>query len=727
MNMRHGTQRAWKLGLRSVNQTLCRSQMRAQNKTPSTVLWVRQKKLFSTNVSGQADRDSNGPYAVIKVGGEVLSPPHVSRLSEALKILQTMNLPSVVVHGGGPQLNERLKELNIEPAYVKGHRVTDLQILGVARELFIGLNQQFVAELNKNGVQAKGFSVGVFGAEKVGKSTEHEHEHGQELGHEDEKEQSGQLDLGYVGAIKRVHAAEVRECISKNVVPVLTSLGTNLSTTTFPLMGESSRTTLALEDFLNINADVAAREISLALSAQKVLFTSSKGGWTEDDVIISEIDLSEEYDRLVSQDYTGRQGTLLKLLEIKTLLDKLPNGSTVSVCAADDILQNLLPADGSTQTNPAGSTFHLGEQRKAGSESHINVGLIGARGYVGKEFCKLLLKHPAMKLRVASSRQYKGQNVIETFALPPVQDGMDVSEPPIPRALEFTSVEAQALSEVTAQHKIHLWVLALPNGLSPAFVQAIDAHNQGSNSAAVKVIDLSADNRFHEDGSWVYGLPERPAQRAALKTALRISNPGCYATGMQVGLMPLTVKNLLKVDPVTKKKLAPTCFGISGYSGAGTTPSRNNDMRFLNNNLVGYKLVDHIHERECSKYLDQKLDFIPHVGQFFQGIHLTLNAYLEPTSLGSYLTREEIIQIYQDFYAGEKLIKIDASPISELPTVKGIQEKHHVIVSGFEIDHQTGRLVLICLIDNLLKGAATQAIQNINIAFEVEEYTGLPI
>jgi N-acetyl-gamma-glutamyl-phosphate reductase / acetylglutamate kinase len=203
------------------------------------------------------------------------------------------------------------------------------------------------------------------------------------------------------------------------------------------------------------------------------------------------------------------------------------------------------------------------------------------------------------------------------------------------------------------------------------------------------VIDLSADYRF--DPEWTYGLPEL-VDRSRIAKATRISNPGCYATAAQLGIAPL----------IPYLGGQPTVFGVSGYSGAGTKPSPKNDVQNLTNNIIPYSLTDHIHEKEISAQLQQDIAFVPHVAVWFQGIHHTISIPLREE-----MTSRDIRTLYQDRFAGEKLVKITGEP----PSVKNIAGRHGVEIGGFAV-HSSGKRVVICAtIDNLLKGAATQCLR----------------
>jgi N-acetyl-gamma-glutamyl-phosphate reductase len=242
-------------------------------------------------------------------------------------------------------------------------------------------------------------------------------------------------------------------------------------------------------------------------------------------------------------------------------------------------------------------------------------------------------------------------------------------------------------------------ILALPNGKASAIVQAFDA-------AGVDpiLIDLSADYRF--DPSWYYGLPE--LTRHLYTGQRRISNPGCYATAMQLAIAPMC--NVLD-GPVQ-------CFGVSGYSGAGTTPSDKNNVDLLRDNLMPYALTGHVHEREVSRQLGHAVEFMPHVAAHFRGITLTANLHLSIA-----FDLDEVLARYRNRYAGERLVHVqDAAP-----WVSQIASRHHVAIGGFTLSGDGKRLVVVATEDNLLKGAATQAMQNINRACGFDEMTGIPL
>ncbi|ODM21075.1 Protein arg-6, mitochondrial [Aspergillus cristatus] len=326
----------------------------------------------------------------------------------------------------------------------------------------------------------------------------------------------------------------------------------------------------------------------------------------------------------------------------------------------------------------------LGEKNNSNTRPS-KVALIGARGYTGQALISLINAHPHLDLRHVSSRELAGKKL----------QGYDKRE------IIYENLSPEDVKRMSENGDVDCWVMALPNGVCAPFVDAV---NQGSEKGNV-IVDLSADYRF--DSNWTYGLPEL-VNRSKIAQATRISNPGCYATAAQVGIAPLV--------PFLGGQ--PTAFGVSGYSGAGTKPSPKNDVQFLTNNIIPYSLTDHIHEREISTQLDTSIAFIPHVAVWFQGIHHTISIPLKQE-----MTSRDIRNLYQDRYAGEKLVKI----VGEPPLVKDIAGRHGVEVGGFAV-HSSGKRVVVCAtIDNLLKGAATQCLQNMNLALGYSEYEGIPL
>ncbi|KAI9339355.1 Aspartate/glutamate/uridylate kinase [Obelidium mucronatum] len=351
----------------------------------------------------------------------------------------------------------------------------------------------------------------------------------------------------------------------------------------------------------------------------------------------------------------------------------------------------------SSTTRAAAAGLFSGMQQQQRRGYATRVGIIGARGYTGQELIKLIDNHPSLELAHVSSRELAGKTVSDYTRSKVVYSNMKPDDLPL-------------------QKDVGAWVLALPNKICMPFVDSLEK----AGSKAV-VVDLSADFRFTD--SWTYGLPELYGSRELIKKATRISNPGCYATGSQVSIAPL-----VKAGLVLPGLSGVTVFGVSGYSGAGTTPSPKNDINLLRDNLMPYALTGHIHEREISHQLTrlipngEKMDiaFTPHVGQFFRGISLTVSIPVTKS-----VTPSEVEELYKEAYKGQKLIKVLKA--GEIPEVRDIQGKHGVTVGGFSVGSGGKRVVVVATIDNLLKGAATQALQNLNLALGFDEYAGIPL
>lgn len=312
------------------------------------------------------------------------------------------------------------------------------------------------------------------------------------------------------------------------------------------------------------------------------------------------------------------------------------------------------------------------------------IGLVGARGFAAEEFLKLAQNHNQIELSFIGSRSGEGALVDDTL---PSLAGQDI---------RFTKAVPENIAKLVKATKTDLVILAIPNGAATGYVE-------GLKRSAVKVLDLSYDFRF--DDKWVYGLTECNGEN--ISGAKLVSNPGCYATGAQLGLAPL-VEDLVGV---------PTIFGVSGFSGAGKTPSSKNDTSRLEDNLLPYALNGHGHEKEISHHLGHDVRFMPHVAGWFRGITLTISF---ETAYDN--TTESLLGLFHEFYDGEPMIKIQ----SDIPEVRDIAGTPYVSIGGFSVDDRNKhRATLVVTIDNLLKGAASQAMQNLNLMFGFDELKGI--
>lgn len=289
------------------------------------------------------------------------------------------------------------------------------------------------------------------------------------------------------------------------------------------------------------------------------------------------------------------------------------------------------------------------------------LGLIGVRGYVGQELAQLVARHDGFDVRLAVSQR----------------DGRSPAD--------------------VANERLDAYALLLPNGASAPYVEAIASARPDS-----VIVDLSADHRF--DADWVYGQPER--RRDAIRGATRIANPGCYATAVQLALAPLVP---LLEGPAS-------AFGVSGYSGAGTTPSPRNDPENLRDQIVPYSLVGHVHEREISAQLGARVFFVPHVAPFFRGITATVSGALREVA-----SKDAIVARYREAYGREPLVSIE----EDIPSVRAIVGKHHTAIGGVSVSDDGRHVVVVATIDNLLGGAASQALRNLNLALGFDERRGL--
>jgi len=309
--------------------------------------------------------------------------------------------------------------------------------------------------------------------------------------------------------------------------------------------------------------------------------------------------------------------------------------------------------------------------------------MLGARGFVGREMIGLLASHPSMRLVSAWSEAQAGQLVSE-------------HAPDAPRDLRFTS----ASETDPVESGLDVLILALANGEAKGVMQRIKA----AHTPPSVIVDLSADHRFDE--GWAYGLPE--TNRSALVDAKRIAVPGCYATAVQLALHPIAGQLVGE----------PNCFGVSGYSGAGSTPNDRNDPNRLAENVLPYSSIGHLHEREVSEHLGHAVRFAPSVAPFARGIVCTVLFELDHATSAKVLTRA-----YERAYADEALINVVGEA---MPLVGDARGTPKAIVGGIQVDlARPKRAAAVCVLDNLLKGAASQAMQSLNIALGLPETAGL--
>lgn len=315
--------------------------------------------------------------------------------------------------------------------------------------------------------------------------------------------------------------------------------------------------------------------------------------------------------------------------------------------------------------------------------SKINVGIVGGAGYTAGELIRMLLYHPNAELKYIQSSSNNGQPIYAVHT-----DLLGDTD------LVFSDVDFD-----------HIDVLFLCSGHG----KSIDYLEKTDVPSRVKIIDLSHDFRLKREGNdFVYGLPE--LNRDAIRKATKIANPGCFATAIQLALIPLAAAGLL-TDEIH-------IHAITGSTGAGQAPSKTSHFSWRNNNLSVYKAFEHQHLGEICQSLmqaqpgfDKMVNFIPVRGNHARGIFVSAYTKFEGTL-------EEAKKIYADFYAPHPFVHM----ASENPDMKQVVNTNKGIVY---LEKHADKLMILSAIDNLIKGASGQAIQNMNLMFGFEEQAGL--
>ncbi|MDG2012969.1 MAG: N-acetyl-gamma-glutamyl-phosphate reductase [Pirellulaceae bacterium] len=309
----------------------------------------------------------------------------------------------------------------------------------------------------------------------------------------------------------------------------------------------------------------------------------------------------------------------------------------------------------------------------------VRIGLAGGRGYVGEELLGLMFKNPDFEVVYVGSRGLAGRPVVSEYR-------------DLPTDLVFQDLSPSSIGACPAD----VWILAQANGQAEGLAEVI-------SQTDAKIIDISSDFRFTD--RWTYGLPEK--NMADIRESRRVANPGCYATAAQLALLPL--------HAMLEGK--PTVFGISGFSGAGRTPNDKNDPQRLANNILPYSLTGHTHEHEISRHLGREVAFMPHVASFFRGISVTVN-----TKLAQAVTVAQLVATFKTYYEVFPMVAVQ----QDIPEIQQVVGTNQALVGGFCVDARSGRdVTLVCVIDNLRKGAASQAIQNLNLMCGLASEKGL--
>jgi len=332
---------------------------------------------------------------------------------------------------------------------------------------------------------------------------------------------------------------------------------------------------------------------------------------------------------------------------------------------------------------------------------------LGATGYAGAELVRLLANHKDVQITMLASKSYKGQKMSDVY----------------PSFLGVCDIVLEEADADKAAKTCDVVFTALPHGVSHEVISSL--YQKG-----LKVIDLSGDFRYDDIKTYeawykvkhacpelleqsVYGLCE--LHREKIKNAQLIGNPGCYTTCSILGLAPL-----LKNGAIETKNII--IDAKSGVTGAGRGLALDYHFCECTENMKAYKIATHRHtseiEQELSKIAGEEimLSFTPHLVPMKRGIYAT-----EYANLKQPYTKEELIKMYKDFYKDEPFVRIYETGIPESNHVAGA----NFVDIGLEVDERLGRVVVVSAIDNLIKGAAGQAVQNMNLMFGIDETEGL--
>ena len=336
----------------------------------------------------------------------------------------------------------------------------------------------------------------------------------------------------------------------------------------------------------------------------------------------------------------------------------------------------------------------------------IKAGIVGATGYAGAELVRILLGHPQAEVAAISSVSFEGKRLSDVY----------------PAYYQLCDMVCGTQDEVV--EKSDVIFAALPHGLSQ------DLAKQCFDAGKV-FIDLGADFRLEDEADYaewyggefkfrelhelsVYALPE--LFREQIKGKKVIANPGCYTTAVPLALAPAVKQGLISLDGIVAD-----CK--SGVTGAGRKPTQNTHYPDLNEGFSAYKVAAHRHTPEMEQTLGHvagqkvKLTFVPHLLPINRGILATCYARLKPG-----VTKEQVVEAYEEMYQGEYFIRL--LPQGRVADVKNVRCSNFCDIS-LHFDGRANTLIAISAIDNMVKGAAGQAVQNMNLAFGVEEQAGL--
>ena len=313
----------------------------------------------------------------------------------------------------------------------------------------------------------------------------------------------------------------------------------------------------------------------------------------------------------------------------------------------------------------------------------VRVGILGAAGYTGGELIRLLINHPQAEIVFANSESNAGNLICD------VHEGL------------MGETDMRFTAEMPFGDGVVVF-FCFGHGKSRAFLQehTIPSH--------VRIIDLAQDFRIAGEHDYVYGLPE--THRQEISTCMHLANPGCFATCIQLGLLPALKAGIISGDIHTN--------GITGSTGAGQKPGATTHFSWRNDNISIYKTIthQHLHEKnqtihELQPQYDGQMFFIPQRGCFTRGIFVTSYARCNTPI-------EEVKAIYEDYYRDAAFTHV----VSTSPDMKQVVNTNMALVY---VERFADQLLMVSCIDNLLKGAVGQAVENMNLMFGLPEDTGL--
>jgi len=333
----------------------------------------------------------------------------------------------------------------------------------------------------------------------------------------------------------------------------------------------------------------------------------------------------------------------------------------------------------------------------------ISAAIIGASGYTGGELLRLLSRHPEARPEAAYGFKSVGRSVHQVH--PNLRGIVD---------LKITEPDYEKIGST-----FDVVFTATPHGVAMNFMPEL-------LDGGARVVDLSADFRFdnvevfekyytkHKSPHLksVYGLPE--LYRKKIKGARLVANPGCYPTAAVLGLAPLLKEGMIELEHIV-------IDAKSGSSGAGAKPTETLHHPVCAENTFAYKATSHRHEPEINQELSKlagqgvRAYFTPHVVPMVRGILCTIHAFLKDL-----VSKKDLLNVYRRFYRGERFVRV----IDDLPTTNAVTGSNFCDI-GLEVDPDGKRVVVCSAIDNLIKGASGQAIQNMNIMFKIDEGSGL--